>query len=832
MRIKPILPSRFLAVVMVLMVMGLTSCASFSVSAPSSPQIQTTFGQMPLYFIENKGQVEEQVAYYVLGRDTNLYFTAQGITFTLSDIGTHGNSWDSLQSPPKSAESMDEHQRWSLRLDFVGADLSLLPVGQDLTSAVISYFRGPRDHWDTGLSTYASLVYADVWPGIDIIYAGTVNRLKYTFVINPGADPSRIRLAYTGATGVKINESGQIEVSTPIGGLHDDIPHAYQVLDEGHVDVSVAFDLESRDADDSYARSYVYGFDVGTYDETKPLVIDPAILVYSGFIGGADEDFGYGIAVDNDGNAYLTGTTPSNEASFPVSVGPDLTYNGTGPVYGDAYVVKVNASGNGLVYAGYIGGAGSDIGRSIAVDNAGNAYVTGYTGSSESTFPVIVGPDLTYNGSTYDAFVAKLNAAGTELVYSGYIGGDGSDNGWDIALDGAGNAYIGGTTASPEATFPEVIGPDLTFDGITYSTADAFIAKVNVAGTGLVYAGYIGGSGEERGHGIAVDAAGNAYVTGATDSSPASFPALIGPDLTFNGGLYDAFVVKVNTGGTGFTYGGYIGGNAEDEGFGMTVDSTGNAYITGWTASSEATFPVMGGPDLTFNGGSYDAFVAKINQTGTGLIYAGYIGGIGNDVGLGIAVDALENTYVGGFTGSSETTFPVVEGPDLTFNGGSGDGFVTNLSASGTQIVYSGYIGGAGGEEVRAIALDSIGAVYLTGYTSSSEPSFTTVVGPDLSFNGGFDAFVAKISYLPPTPTPTATDTPSPTSTDTPIPTPTDTPIPPTPTPDPFAGFHAHYACRRDLTGDLRDLGVDVIPGQQPPSCPNNSTRIQILVKH
>ena len=302
-------------------------------------------------------------------------------------------------------------------------------------------------------------------------------------------------------------------------------------------------------------------------------------------------------------------------------MGQDLTFHGA------AFVAKVNPGGTALVYAGYIGGTGLDEGRGIAVDGAGNAYITGFTDSTEASFPVTVGPDLTFNGGSFDAFVAKVSPGGTALVYAGYIGGTGLDAGQGIAVDKAGNAYVTGETGSAEASFPVTVGPDLTFNGLS----DAFVAKVNPGGTALVYAGYIGGAGTDVGLGIAADNSGNAYVTGSTESTELSFPVTVGPDLTDNdrvgqglteqsrnevdlhrpGGVSDAFVAKVNPGGTALVYAGYIGGAGTDVGLGIAADNSGNAYVTGSTESTEASFPVTAGPDLTFNG-FVDAFVAKV----------------------------------------------------------------------------------------------------------------------------------------------------------------------------------------------------------------------------
>jgi len=736
------------------------------VPANAAPALKPDFGQLPLYFVENRGQLDDRVAYYIQGSDKTLYFTSEGVTFAL----TQPVADESIRSPKStisnrragdkargrplahSRSPIPPYSRWAVKLDFVGANPNVRPVGQDMTEAVISYFKGKPDEWHTGLRTYSRIVYTNLWPGIDLVYYGTVNQLKYEFVVRPGADPKQIRLTYRGATDARLNAAGQLEVTAPLGGFTDDAPTAYQETAGGpRVTVPIAYALERTpftflDPKAAIQNPKSYGFRVGDYDPARPLVLDPAVLVYAGYIGGDSGEIGDGIAiaVDGAGNAYVTGYTGSTQATFPITVGPDLTHNGG--VY-DAFVAKVNAAGTGLVYAGYIGGDGGDYSLGIAVDGAGNAYVTGYTDSTQATFPVTVGPDLTYNGAGQDAFVAKVNAAGTGLVYAGYIGGAGWEEGYSIAVDGGGNAYVTGLTQSTEVTFPVTVGPDLTYNGGT----DAFVAKVNPAGTGLVYAGYIGGDGGDYSLGIAVDGAGNAYVTGETNSPEATFPVTVGPDLTYNGGNWDAFAAKVNAAGTGLVYAGYIGGDSHDEGYGIAVDGVGNAYVTGWTYSTQATFPVTVGPDLTHNG-YQDAFVAKVNAAGTGLVYAGYIGGDGYDEGNSIAVDGAGNAYVTGVTGSTQATFPVTVGPDLTHNGG-GDAFVAKVNPTGTGLVYAGYIGGADYDEGEGIAVDGVGNAYVGGWTYSTQATFPVTVGPDLTFNGGSDAFVAKVGGGGPIPT-------------------------------------------------------------------------------
>ena len=384
------------------------------------PTASLDHGRMPLYFIANKGQVDEQVDYYVQGLDKSIYFTAEGVTLVLS--GATGRDTDGsapkasgrllndsrLESQPRTpASERGAAERWAVKLGFVGANHDVRPIGQDETGAAVSYFSGRPEGWRTGVPTYSKIAYANLWPGIDLVYSGTVNQLKYEFVVHPGADPSLIKLAYRGAENIKIDSAGRLEVMTPAGGFRDDTPLAFQETDGIRVNVPLAYELQEEPGPGAEAGAIEkqasprpggnalrgprqYGFRVGDYDKTKPLILDPAVLVYCGYVGGAGYDDQRGdIAVDAAGNAYIVGVTASSQTSFPVSVGPDLTYAGG---Y-DAFVAKINASGTALVYCGYIGGIGGEEGHDIAVDAAGAAYIVGKTTNSETEgFPVTVGP--------------------------------------------------------------------------------------------------------------------------------------------------------------------------------------------------------------------------------------------------------------------------------------------------------------------------------------------------------------------------------------------------------------------------------------------------------
>ena len=296
--------------------------------------------ELPVYFIENRGVFPDQVKYFVQGADKALFFTREGITFRLKNM----------------------RRSWVVKLEFVGANPQAVPRSEEPQQAVFSYFTGPEKDWKTGLRTFTRVVYEDLWPGIDLVYRGTVDRLKYEFRVEAGADPEKIRLRYRGATSVRETDAGSLRVETPAAGFEDAPPVVYQVIDGRHTRVAAAYALDGKDPT-------AYGFRVAAHDRTRPLIIDPALLVYCGFIGGGSTDIAAGITVDAAGNVYVTGRTSSDQQTFPVGAGPDLTYNGVQ----DVFVAKVNSQGTGLVYCGYIGGSSYDYGEGIAVDAAGNA---------------------------------------------------------------------------------------------------------------------------------------------------------------------------------------------------------------------------------------------------------------------------------------------------------------------------------------------------------------------------------------------------------------------------------------------------------------------------
>ncbi|MEW6743235.1 MAG: SBBP repeat-containing protein [Planctomycetota bacterium] len=473
------------------------------VPAPERARLVQAFGKLPLYFVENQGQLREQVAFCAQGLDKTIHMTKEGITFSLGS----------------------QEQHWTVKLDFVEANAGVLVRGEEKQEATFNYFKGRPEEWKTRVPAYGKVVYEDIWPGIDLFYSGTASCLKHEFVVQPGADPRRIQLRYRGATEVRLGEQGQLVVTTPVASFEDAPPVAYQETGTGAIEVQAAYSLLEPAAQGEARVSFV----LGDYDTSLPLVVDPAVVFYSGYLGGSNDDWGWAVAVDSSGAAYVTGQTLSTD--FPVVVGPDLTPNGGD----DAFVTRIDPSGALLAYSGYLGGSGFDMGYGIAVDEAGAAYVTGMTWSYD--FPALVGPDLTFNGGYYDGFVTKIDPSGAAFVYSSFLGGSLWDQGLDIAVDGSGAAYVTGSTGSWD--FPRVGGPDSSYNGGDW---DVFVTKIAPHGFFLLYSGYLGGSGNDLGYGIAVDESGAAYLTGETRS--ANFPAVRGPDPTL-GGSVDAFVACI-----------------------------------------------------------------------------------------------------------------------------------------------------------------------------------------------------------------------------------------------------------------------------------------------
>lgn len=726
---------------------GEGDAATLVVSNGESGLKDEDYGQLPLIFIPNRGQFEERVDFAINGEDKSIYFTVEGLTYVLNEHGEEQQSGDKLSSPgeiePDQIGSETSQTSWVVKLDFIEARQDVRPESLEEAETVISYFKGKPEEWQAGLRTSSKIIYHDLWPGIDLVYSGTVNRLKYEFIVHPGADPSQIMLAYRGADSVKLNENGQLEISTPITSFSDDIPLAWQGENNTRREVAVAYALNES----PNSGVHTYSFDIGAYDTRETLILDPAMLVYCGFLGGGGDDFGNGLIVGGSGAVYLTGHTNSTQTTFPVIVGPDMVHNGGF----DAFVAKINPSGTSLEYCSYLGGSGYDSSWCIAIDTAGNACVAGQTASNN--FPVTVGPFLTYNAKD-EVFVAKINPAGTALVYCGYLGGSQNECAYGIAVDAAGNACVTGQTGS--ANFPVVNAGWANAAALQGGSLgkDAFVAKVNPSGTALAYSGYLGGTGYDLAKCIAVDPAGNAFVSGETRST--DFPIINAAwtnATVYQGGVNDAFMVKINPSGAALTYSGYLGGSGNETGYGIAVDTAGSAYLAGQTSSPN--FPVVNSAWIgaTALRGNSDAFAARIDPSGTALAYCGYIGGDDIDSASSIMVDTAGSACVSGTTYSANfPTQNTVWDNATTFQSGPGlfggsDACIAKITPSGIDLVWSGYLGGSTGNDFgNGIAVDPDGNVYMAGTTFSANFPVTNAAWPGAgALLGTRDAFVAKI---------------------------------------------------------------------------------------
>jgi hypothetical protein len=712
-------------------------------SRPTTPpltpaQAREAYGQIALSFEANRGQTDESVNFLARGAGYTLFLKPTEAVFVLrnaecglrneNSVASSGNRQSALRTPQSA---IGNPQPAVLRMKLVGSDERARAVGLDELAGKVNYFVGNNSkQWLTQTQTFGRVRYGGVYPGIDVVYYGNQRQLEYDFRVTPGTDAQALKLEFEGADKVLVNAAGELLLTLGQSTIRQPKPLLYQ---------EVAGVRRAVDGGYVVGADGRVGFTIGEHDAQSTLVIDP-VLAYSSYLGGSDLEDGNDIAVDSAGNAYICGIT--NSTNFPTANAIQGTFGGSidGLVARDGFVTKLNAAGTAFVYSTYLGGNKDDRCNKIAVDASGNAYVAGETGSTN--FPTANALQGTYGGGFSDAFITKINPAGSALVYSTYLGGTIFDAAQAITIDSTNNVYITGRSTSPD--YPVVNPIQGTYSG--GPGADAIVTKINAAGSALVYSTYLGGAGGNgftAGDSIKVDSTGNAYVTGQTRAT--NFPTVNPIQATFGGGFPDgdAFISKLNAAGTALVYSTYLGGSDNDIGFEIALDSVGSAYVVG--VANSANFPTANAFQGTLKGSS-DAFVTKLNAAGTALVYSTYLGGTTDESGNGIALDSAGNAYVAG--GTSSTDFPVVNPTQATRGGGVTEAFLTKLNAAGSALTYSTYLGGSGNDTALAIALDSANSMYLTGRTAST--NFPTLT-PFQSANGGGsqDAFVTKISDPP-----------------------------------------------------------------------------------
>lgn len=689
--------------------------------------------KLPLSFEENRGQVAAPVHYLARGAGYSMYFEDDQAVLQISRTAVSGGR-------PTAARSGGQAD--IVKVQIAGRNGAVIPRAEEPLPGIVNYFMGDDSaNWHTGIPTFQRVRYAQVYPGIDLIYHGTGGRLEFDFDVGPGAHPEQIRLHFEGATSIRLDHNGNLIIHARHESIRFEKPLIYQLdTNQRKSPVDGGFRVASRG---------VVSFRLGKYDAARSVVIDP-ILNYSTYFGpsvGATA-----IALDASGNAYLAGNATND---LPVTSGAFQT-DPASKNHSDAtsvFVTKLNSTGSALLYSTYLGGSGFDEGYAIALDSSGDAYIAGQTSSPD--FPVTPGAFQTTNKAsqidqdqTGTAFVAKLNSTGTALIYSSYLGGSTESWGNGIATDDAGDAYLTGATLDTD--FP--CTPGAFQSSLTKSSAQewsGYVAEVNPAGSALTYSTLLGGSGADWPFSIAVDSSGSAYVAGQTGSKdfPTTASAFQRTDKATILGGQTGFVTKLNPTGTGLVYSTFLGGSTAERVAALALDASGDAYLTGYTESQD--FPVTTGvfqPTMHVSGTAYNsnAFVTELNPSGSALVYSTFLAGTATpgeygsiiDQGSGIAVDNSGIAYVTGSTWDLD--FPVTpqalesQNLGMIYSGNAGS-FLAKINATATQILYATYLTGTGNgtgldcDCTSGIALDSSGNPYVAGIVYSSD--FPTTLG-------------------------------------------------------------------------------------------------------
>ena len=679
---------------------------------PNRPSIN--FAEMPLYFIANKGQVSEKAKFYSKTSQYTLWLSKEGLVFDTFSIRN-------------ANEKLEEIRRDVSTLLFVNAnpEPEIIPV--EKTILKVNYFIGnDPSKWHNDIPTSLAVLYKDLYRDINLKIYGIERQIEYDWIIKPGGDPNTIAFTYKTEKETRIDDKGNLLIITDSGELIHKRPVAYQQIGDDRILVAAEYKQIGENN---------YGFSVDDYNKEYPLVIDPVVLVYSTYLGGSNDDQGYSIAVDNNGNVYVTGETISTD--FPTKDQYQTVQAGK-----DTFISKIDTTRNGtasLIYSTYLGGMSSDeSGLGIAADDSGNVYVTGWTQSWD--FPTL--NQYQTCGNDYDVFITRIDTtrSGEEgLIYSTCLDGWDGDKGYAIAVDDTDNVYVTGDTNGGFPTKNQ------------YQTCEEggiFVTRIDTNQSGvlsLIYSTCLGGSSfYEQGYGISADNNGNVYVTGVTESP--DFPTL-NSFQTYRGNL-DAFVTKMDTtrkGIASLVYSTFLGGWSSDRGYGITADENGSVYVTGYTKSSD--FPTK---DQYQTYQRYaDGFVTKIDTTKIGtasLIYSTCLGGANYDFGEGITVGVDGDVYVTGWTQSMD--FPTLN-QYQTYQGNL-DAFVTRIDTTqsgNASLIYSSYLGGEDDDRGQGIAADNSNNVYVTGWTQSMD--FPTK-GQYQTNQGGKDAFITKLSFSQP----------------------------------------------------------------------------------
>jgi hypothetical protein len=682
----------------------------------------------PLPFIENAGQFASRARFQVPGERTTLWLAEDALWFSVQQQSAgKAVAPQSRGSRPEPSSLASERGQVTkgvqLKVSFAGANPHPRLEPSRRLATRVSYFLGDNPAaWRRDVPVWGGVRYRELYPGIDLDVGGEQGRLGLRLIAANNADLSAVRMRVEGADSIASDKEGHLQMRTAAGEVTLPLL-GLEALRGAQLKTSVksvgagTFEIQAPFAKANERVVSGSGAAVG--------------LLYSTYLGGAGRDVARTIAVDSTGNTYVIGTTGS--ADFPTTPG---VFQPTVPGFANAYVAKLDPSGAALVYSTFLGGFTFAQGLKIAVDALGNAYVAGESGCG---FPTT--PSAFQRGclGRWNVFVAKLNSDGTALSYATYIGGRNDDSPLGLAIDNSGNAYVAGTTKSPD--FPTTPGAFRRTQSAQYGSA--FVTKLNATGSALVYSTYLDGSEAEVAEGIAVDGDGNAYVTGTTWS--ANFPTTPGAFQTTLAGYNNAFVTKLNPTGSALVFSTYLGGNRFDDNRGGIALEPGcasncNVYVAGYATSSN--FPTTAGAFQRTLAGDTDGFITKLSSTGNALIYSTFLGGSGSDWCGAIGVDGAGQAYVAG--GTNSTDFPTTADAFQPALAGQFDAVVAQLNPTGSALRYSTYLGGSDVDGSGALVLDGRGNITVAGTTASSDFPITKGAFQTAYAGGGRDAFVAR----------------------------------------------------------------------------------------
>lgn len=683
----------------------MTDAESHAASPPKLDRVHS----LEIPFMENQGQIMAKgVRYYAKTSGGTLLVVQDGqLVYALA------------KSDPENGV-----RGGAIRESFVGASVSEVR-GEGEARTRVNYLKGKDpSEWKRNIPAYNVVSLGEVYDGIELRLKAYGNKVEKLFYLQPGASPERIRARIEGARSLRVSEDGHLEVETGLGVVRFTKPVAYQEVHGDRRYVEVAYVIKGDE----------YGFIVGPYNTSKELVIDP-ILNFT-YLGGSVYEYANAVATDTAGNVYVAGWTESTD--FPTAGGPS---SASSAGYVDVFVAKLDSSLTTLLAATYLGGSSGDWARALALDPAGNVYVVGTTDSGD--FPATGGAyDTSFNGSAHDVFVAKLDGNLQNLLGATYLGGNGREDAFAVAIDARPSVtqtvVVAGRTASTD--FPTSTG---AYTSTLSGSYDAFISRLDENLQTLVASTYLGGNGIDAARAVTVTATGDVYVAGYTESS--DFPTTAGAHQPSPQGGYDAFVAKLDANLQNLTASTHLGGSDRDYAYALALDGSGDVYVAGISRSSN--FPTTGGAYQTAPGGGYDSYVSKLDGNLGSLLAATFLGGSSGDYAYALALDGSGNVYLTGATWSSD--FPITAGAyDASFNGGQlyggyADAFVSKLNADLSTLSASTYLGGSGYDEARGIAIAGGGDVYVAGHTWSSD--FSTATGADNSLSGTYDAFVARL---------------------------------------------------------------------------------------